>query len=141
MSQQPSAGAVGWTMFAGIMLILIGFFHAIAGFAGILKDEFYAVTPNYILKFDATTWGWIHLIGGVIVAARRLRGVQGRGLGSDGGRHRRSRQRRRELRVAPGVSHLGDRRHRDRRGRHLGPHRARSRHHDDAVGSRGSKKE
>ena len=65
--QQPSAGAVGWTMFAGIMLIMIGFFHALAGFTGILKDEFYAVTPNYILKFDATTWGWIHLIGGVIV--------------------------------------------------------------------------
>ena len=68
MSQRdPSAGAVGWTMFAGIMLIMIGFFHALAGLTGILKDEFYAATPNYFLKFDATTWGWIHLIGGVIV--------------------------------------------------------------------------
>ena len=49
------------------MMILIGAFHAIAGLAGILEDEFYAVTPNYVLEFDATTWGWVHLIGGVIV--------------------------------------------------------------------------
>ena len=67
MSQQRSGAAVGWTMFAGIMMILIGVFHAIAGLSGILKDEFYAVSPNYVLEFDTTTWGWIHLIGGIIV--------------------------------------------------------------------------
>ena len=67
MSQEPSSGAVGWTTFAGVMMIIIGVFHAIAGLSGIIKDEFYAVTPNYLLKFDSTTWGWIHLIGGLIV--------------------------------------------------------------------------
>ena len=67
MSEQRSSGAVSWTMFAGVMMILIGTFHAIAGLAGVLEDEFYAVTPNYVLEFDATTWGWVHLIGGVIV--------------------------------------------------------------------------
>ena len=67
MSQERSGAAVGWTMFAGIMMILIGVFHAIAGLSGILKDEFYAVSPNYVLEFDTTTWGWIHLIGGIIV--------------------------------------------------------------------------
>ncbi len=67
MSQQRSGGAVGWTMFAGVMLILIGAFHALAGLAGIVKDEFYAVSPNYVFKFDTTSWGWIHLIGGVII--------------------------------------------------------------------------
>ena len=67
MSQERSSGAVGWTTFAGVMMILIGAFHALGGLAGILKDEFYAVTPNYVLEFDATTWGWVHLIGGVII--------------------------------------------------------------------------
>ena len=67
MSQQRSSAAVGWTTFAGIMMILIGVFHAIAGLSGILKDDFYAVLPNYVLKFDVTTWGWIHLIGGIVV--------------------------------------------------------------------------
>ena len=67
MSQQRSGAAVGWTTFAGIMMILIGVFHAIAGLSGIIKDNFYAVLPNYVLKFDVTTWGWIHLIGGIVV--------------------------------------------------------------------------
>jgi hypothetical protein len=67
MSQQRSSGAVGWTGFAAVMMILIGAFHAIAGLSGIIKDDFYAVTPNYLLKFDVTTWGWIHLIGGIII--------------------------------------------------------------------------
>ena len=67
MSHQRSGAAAGWTMFAGIMLILIGVFHAIAGLSGIIKDDFYAVLPNYVLKFDVTTWGWIHLIGGIVV--------------------------------------------------------------------------
>jgi hypothetical protein len=67
MSQQRSGAAAGWTMFAGIMMILIGVFHAIAGLSGVLKDNFYAVLPNYVLKFDVTTWGWIHLVGGIVI--------------------------------------------------------------------------
>ena len=65
--RQPSGAAVGWTMFAAFMMILIGSFHAIAGLAGIIENEFYAVTPNYVFEFDATSWGWIHLIGGIII--------------------------------------------------------------------------
>ena len=76
MSEQRSSAAVGWTTFAAIMLIMIGAFHAIAGLAGIIDDDFYRVLPAagtettgdvYFLEFDTTTWGWIHLIGGVIV--------------------------------------------------------------------------
>jgi hypothetical protein len=49
MSQrQRSGGAVAWTMFAAFMLILIGSYHAIAGLAGIINNEFYAVTQNYV---------------------------------------------------------------------------------------------
>jgi hypothetical protein len=67
LSQQRSSAAVGWTMFAGIMMMMIGFFHGLAGLSGIIKDDFYAVLPNYVLKFDVTTWGWIHLIGGIVI--------------------------------------------------------------------------
>ena len=68
--RSPSGAAVGWTAFAAYMLILIGTFHAISGLAGIIKNEFYVVAPvaGYAFKFDATAWGWIHLIGGIIVA-------------------------------------------------------------------------
>ena len=67
MARNRSGAAVGFTMFAAFMMILIGSFHIIAGLAGILEDEFYAVTPNWVLQFDATTWGWIHLLAGIIV--------------------------------------------------------------------------
>lgn len=68
MTQREVSGwAVGWTAYAAVMMWLLGGFHAIAGLIGIIEDEFYVVTPEYIFQFDATTWGWIHLIAGVIV--------------------------------------------------------------------------
>jgi hypothetical protein len=67
MSERRSGTAVGFTFFAAIMMITIGAFHTIAGLAGIIENEFYAATPNYILEFDVSAWGWIHLIVGVIV--------------------------------------------------------------------------
>jgi hypothetical protein len=67
MSRQRSGAAVGFTMFAAFMMILIGSFHIIVGLAGILEDEFFVATPNWVLEFDATTWGWIHLLAGIVV--------------------------------------------------------------------------
>jgi hypothetical protein len=67
-SREPSAWAVGWTYFAAIVMIMMGSFHAIAGLVGIIDDEFYVETRNYVLEFDATAWGWIHLIVGIVVA-------------------------------------------------------------------------
>ena len=63
--REPSGWAIGWTMFAAIMMITVGFFQAIAGLVGILDDEFYVAVREYVFKFDATTWGWIHLILGL----------------------------------------------------------------------------
>ncbi len=65
--QRDSSGWAGWTAFAGIMMMMIGGFHAIQGFAAIIEDTFFSVTPNYIFEFDVTTWGWTHLITGIIV--------------------------------------------------------------------------
>jgi vacuolar-type H+-ATPase subunit I/STV1 len=66
-SSEPSGWAVGWTYFAGMMMILIGFFHVIAGFVAIVNDQFYVATEEYIFQFDTSTWGWIHLILGIVV--------------------------------------------------------------------------
>ena len=65
---RPTSGwAVGWTYFASLMMILIGLFHAIAGFVAIVDDEFYVATRKYVFQFDTTQWGWIHLIFGVLI--------------------------------------------------------------------------
>jgi hypothetical protein len=65
--ERKSGWAIGLTTFAAIMLMMVGFFHVLAGFAGIFENEFYAKTPNYWLEFDASAWGWIHLLWGVVV--------------------------------------------------------------------------
>ncbi len=61
---------VGWIAFAGVMMWLVGSFHAIAGLVALFRDEVFLVGSNGLtLKIDYTTWGWIHLIGGSIIAA------------------------------------------------------------------------
>jgi hypothetical protein len=66
--RQTSAWAAGLALFAGLMMIMIGSFQAIIGFAAILENEFYVVTPNYAFELDATAWGWIHLLLGIVLA-------------------------------------------------------------------------
>jgi hypothetical protein len=67
-AEATSGWAVGFILFAAIMMIMIGIFQAIAGLVAIFENEFYVATRNYLFQFDATTWGWIHLIAGVIIA-------------------------------------------------------------------------
>jgi hypothetical protein len=62
-----STAAVGWSAFAGVMLIMIGVFQALAGIAAIADDSYVAVGPNYTYEFDVTTWGWIHLLMGIVI--------------------------------------------------------------------------
>jgi hypothetical protein len=66
--QEPSGWAVGFILFAAIMMIMVGVFQALQGIIAIFENEFYVATRNYLFQFDATTWGWIHLLVGLLVA-------------------------------------------------------------------------
>ena len=67
MANETSGWAVGWSAFAGFMMVILGFGWLIMGLVALADESFFVVTPDYIFKFDVTTWGWIHLILGVIV--------------------------------------------------------------------------
>ena len=67
-AEEPSGTAVGFILFAAIMMIMSGVFQALQGLVAIFENEFYVATRNYLFQFDATTWGWIHLLLGLIVA-------------------------------------------------------------------------
>lgn len=71
-SEEANPWALGFISFAAFMLILGGFFHATAGLVAIIDDEFYVATRNYVFQFDTSTWGWIHLIAGVIAVCAGL---------------------------------------------------------------------
>jgi hypothetical protein len=66
--RETSGWAVGFILFAAIMMIMVGVFQALQGLIAIFQNEFYVATRNYIFQFDATTWGWIHLVIGLLVA-------------------------------------------------------------------------
>jgi hypothetical protein len=67
VSEPPnvSGWAVGGTVFAATVLMLVGVFQAIAGLVAIFDDNFYVVTRNYTFDLDTTVWGWIHLLIGI----------------------------------------------------------------------------
>ena len=64
---QDSPWANGLTIFAAAMMMIIGFWQALAGIAAIGQDKVYAATPEYIYAFDVTGWGWIHLLLGILI--------------------------------------------------------------------------
>jgi hypothetical protein len=66
--RDTSGMAVGFTVFAAIMMLMVGVFQALQGLIAIFENEFYVQTRNYLFQFDATTWGWIHLVLGLLVA-------------------------------------------------------------------------
>jgi hypothetical protein len=69
-AQQPSSvsgTAVGFTVFAAVMMIMIGAFQAIAGLVALVNDTFYVVGEEWVFQFDLTTWGWIHLVLGIVI--------------------------------------------------------------------------
>ena len=67
MERETSGWAAGWIAFAGIAMIMIGIFHAIAGLSEVFDSDSFVLTQEYVLKFNASTWGWIHLIAGVVL--------------------------------------------------------------------------
>jgi hypothetical protein len=66
--EDVSGWAVGFTVFAAVMMIMVGVWQALAGLIAIFENEFYVPTRNYLFEFDVTAWGWIHLLVGAIVA-------------------------------------------------------------------------
>jgi hypothetical protein len=60
-------GWIGWVVFGGVMMILVGGFQATMGLVALFNDQYFLVTSRGLLVgVDYTTWGWIHLVLGTI---------------------------------------------------------------------------
>lgn len=66
-TRRVSPWAVGGLVFASTIMIMVGIFQAFQGLAALLNDEFFVTVNDYTYELDLTTWGWIHLIGGILV--------------------------------------------------------------------------
>jgi hypothetical protein len=69
MSAQTNTptGWVGWSYFAGFMMMLLGVLQGISGLTAIFNDEFYVATQSKLLVLDFTAWGWVHLVIGIVI--------------------------------------------------------------------------
>ena len=56
----------GRIIFAATMFAIVGVFNFIQGLVFLVEDTWTVLTPDSILVFDLTTWGWILLILGVV---------------------------------------------------------------------------
>ncbi|MFF7311674.1 hypothetical protein [Streptomyces sp. NPDC008137] len=65
-SRTAQASAGGLVTFAAVLLFVAGLLDLFRGIMAIADDDVYVSTPNYIFKFDLTSWGWIQLVLGVI---------------------------------------------------------------------------
>jgi hypothetical protein len=61
--QEWSAGLMA---FAAVMLFLVGLLDIFRGIMAIAEDDIFVTTRNYAFAFDLTSWGWIHLVLGVL---------------------------------------------------------------------------
>jgi hypothetical protein len=80
-AQGTSGRAVGFILFAAILMIMAGAFQAITGLVALFKGEFSVATRNYLLQFDTTTWGWTHLLVGLVVLLAGFAILSGRTWG------------------------------------------------------------
>jgi hypothetical protein len=62
-----ATGWVGWIVFGGILMVMLGGFQAVMGVVALFKDDFYLVgRTGLVLSLDYTTWGWVHLSIGIV---------------------------------------------------------------------------
>ncbi len=64
-----SGWAMGWAAFAAFMLMIAGVFGMINGIAAIANDtnDVFVKGQEWVFHFDIQTWGWIHLIMGIVL--------------------------------------------------------------------------
>lgn len=72
-SPQRATNPGGWygmIVFAGTIMLMLGAFHAIAGFVALFQDEYFFVDKDgLVVTADYTAWGWTHIIFGIVIAA------------------------------------------------------------------------
>ena len=72
-----ATGWVGWILFGAIMMMVVGVFNAVDGLAAIAADDIFVTGAAGSVVLDVTTWGWVHLVVGVVVVIAGVFLLQG----------------------------------------------------------------
>ena len=58
--------AFGISIVAAALLFVAGLVAVFQGISALANDDLFVIGTEYVYKFDLTTWGWIHLIIGIL---------------------------------------------------------------------------
>lgn len=59
--------AAGTSVGAAIIMTLIGVLQFLQGIAAVAEDEVFVSGQKYVFEFDLTTWGWVHIVVGIVM--------------------------------------------------------------------------
>ena len=60
-------GVSAWAWFTGALMGLVGLFQLITGIVALASPSYYSVpTRSLVVDASYTTWGWVHLIIGIL---------------------------------------------------------------------------
>ena len=66
----PSGTWQGWAYFAGGVMGLLGLFWGLLGLVALVDEQYFTVRENRLLTLQSySSWGWVHLIGGLLALA------------------------------------------------------------------------
>ena len=67
-SMYAEEGVSGWAWFTGALMGLVGIFQVITGIVALAGTGYYTVASrNLVTDAGYTTWGWVHLILGLVL--------------------------------------------------------------------------
>jgi hypothetical protein len=58
----------GWIRLGAILILIISMLEFFEGLTAIIRGDYYHVTPDQIVVFDLSTWGWLTLIWSIVLA-------------------------------------------------------------------------
>ncbi|QNG21037.1 hypothetical protein G4H71_08380 [Rhodococcus triatomae] len=64
--------AAGASIGAAILLLVVGVLSFFQGIAAVAKDDVFVVGIEYVYKLNVTTWGWIHIVLGVVLVVSAI---------------------------------------------------------------------
>ena len=67
LNKNSAPKGTGWVTFASVLLLISGLLHIMEGLVALFNKTAYLITENALVAFDFTTWGWIHIILGIIL--------------------------------------------------------------------------
>ncbi|WP_157105971.1 DUF7144 family membrane protein [Nocardia sienata] len=54
-------------MAAAALLLVAGFITLFQGISAAANDDVFVAGPNYVYELDLTSWGWIHIVFGILL--------------------------------------------------------------------------